>query len=260
MTELPGFAVLLARLLEHRGEAPADLARRAGAAEADLAALSAGAAPGQALLRRLAPALGLDTADLFEIAAVPLPEDLAPAGGMATTSIVGVVRFGKALPADRRAELRAFVASLPPARQTGRIEGLPALATDPRSPGNLLMRMVAARNLGWTGTAKIFHLLTGRYWMSTAYGRIASGETALTPDLLTDFALVLGLPPAELAALLGMPLPPLPPLPLLPPVPAGSPGPDESAVDAALLLRGLRRLGVEQLREAEDLARALQPG
>ncbi|MFB7671108.1 hypothetical protein ACFC26_06780 [Kitasatospora purpeofusca] len=249
MTELPGFAVLLARLLHHQGQEPAEFARRAGAGEADVVALLDGAAPDQALLRRLAPALGLDTADLFEIAAVPLPEDLAPAGGMATTSIVSVVRFGKALPADRRAELRAFVAGLPPARATGRIEGLPASAPapDPRSAGNLLMRMVATRNLGWTGTAKVFHLLTGRYWMSTAYGRIASGDERLTPDLLVDFATVLGLPASVPAALLGMPLPPDAPLP------------DASATDAALLLRGLGRLGVEQLREAEDLARALQP-
>lgn len=131
MTELPGFAVLLTRLLHHQGQEPAGFARRAGAGEADVVALLDGAAPDRALLRRLAPALGLDTADLFEIAAVPLPEDLAPAGGMATTSIVSVVRFGKALPADQRAELLAFVAGLPPARATGRIEGLPARPPPP---------------------------------------------------------------------------------------------------------------------------------
>ncbi|MFF2045676.1 hypothetical protein ACFVVX_35175 [Kitasatospora sp. NPDC058170] len=247
MTELPGFADLAARLLDHHGLEPADLARRAEVAGAELAAVLDGAAPDQALLRRLAPALGLDTADLFEIAALPLPEDLAPAGGMATTSIVGIVRFGKALPADRRAELRSFVASLPPTRQTGRIEGLPAAAPDPRSPGNLLMRMVAARNLGWTGTAKVFRLLTGRHWMADAYGRIATGAAALTPDLVADFAIVLGLPADGLAALLGMPLA------------QEVPRPDEAVADSALLLRDLRRLGVEQLREAEDLARALQP-
>ncbi|MFG3056354.1 hypothetical protein ACGFZP_36110 [Kitasatospora sp. NPDC048239] len=247
MTELPGFAALTARLLDHQGLEPADLARRADVAEAELAAVLDGAAPGEALLRRLAPALGLDTADLFEIAALPLPEDLVPAGGMATTSIVAVLRFGKALPADRRAELRSLVESLPHVRQPGRIEGLPVSAPDPRSPGNLLMRMVAARNLGWTGTGKVFRLLTGRSWMADAYGRIATGETSPTPDLVADFAVVLGLPADGLAALLGMPLPPDPPRP------------DEAAADSALLLRGLRRLGVGQLREAEDLARALQP-
>ncbi|WP_329491404.1 hypothetical protein OG618_33675 [Kitasatospora sp. NBC_01246] len=247
MTELPGFAALLARLLDHRGPEPAESARRAGVTDAELAAVLDGAAPDPALLRRLAPALGLDTADLFEIAALPLPADLAPAGGMATTSIVGVVRFGMALPADRRAELRSFVASLPPADRPGRIEGLPASAPDPASAGNLLMRMVATRNLGWTGTTKIFHLLTGRYWMSDAYGRISSGADAPAPDLVADFALVLGIPAGDLAALLGMPLPP------------ELPGPDAAVADAALLLRGLRRLGVAQLREAEDLARALQP-
>ncbi|MGV9271235.1 hypothetical protein ACWDRR_42105 [Kitasatospora sp. NPDC003701] len=248
MTELPGFAVLLARLLDHRGVEPAEQARRAGVAEAELTAVLAGGAPDPALLRRLAPVLGLDTADLFEIAALPLPEDLAPVGGMVTTSIASVVRFGTALPADRRAELRAFVASLPPARQVGRIEGLPASApaADPSSAGNLLMRMVTSRNLGWTGTAKVFRQLTGRYWMSDAYGRIASGAEALTPELVADFATVLGLPAGDLAALLGMPLPP------------EASRPDDAVADGALLLRGLRRLGVEQLREAEDLARSLQ--
>ncbi|MFJ9952424.1 hypothetical protein [Kitasatospora sp. NPDC091207] len=245
MTALPGFAVLMARLLDHRGLAPTEWARRAGVAEADLAEALDGGAPDEALLRRLAPALALDTADLFEIAAQPLPADLAPAGGMATTSIVSVVRFGTALPADRRAELRAFVASLPPSRQTGRIEGLPVFAPDPSSAGNLLMRMVASRNLGWTGTAKVFRHLTGRSWMADAYGRIATGGQEPTPDLVADFAVVLGLPAGDLAALLGVPLPP------------EVPRPDDAVADGALLLRDLRRLGVGQLREAEDLVRVL---
>ncbi|MFE2727623.1 hypothetical protein [Kitasatospora sp. NPDC059327] len=245
MTALPGFAALMLRLLDHRGLAPAEWARRAGVAEADLAEALDGGAPDPALLRRLAPALGLDTADLFEIAALPLPADLAPVGGMVTTSIVSVVRFGTALPADRRAELRSFVASLPPGGPTGRIEGLPVYASDPSSAGNLLMRMVASRNLGWTGTAKVFRHLTGRSWMADAYGRIAIGAQEPTPDLVADFAVVLGLPAGDLAALLGVPLPP------------EVPRPDGAVADGALLLRDLRRLGVGQLREAEDLARAL---
>lgn len=248
MIELPGFAVLLARLLDHRGLAPADLARQAEAAEPEVAAVLAGAAPEPALLRRLAPALGLDAADLFEFAALPLPEDLTPAGGMATTSITGVVRLVLALPPASRAELRAGVAELPSARHRGRIEGLPAALPDRHTPGNLLMRMVATRNLGWNGTAKVVQLLTGRSRMATVYGRIASGEAELTPELVADLATVLALPAADLAAVLGLPLSAEAP---------AAPAPGGAVTDAALLLRDLRRLGVEQLREAEDLARAL---
>ncbi|MEU9078563.1 hypothetical protein [Kitasatospora sp. NPDC048538] len=247
MIEFPGFATLLARLLDHRGLAPADLAGQAGAAEPEVAALLAGAGPDPVLLRRLAPALGLDAADLFELAALPLPEDLAPAGGMATTSITGVMRFALALPPEARAELRSHVAGLPSARQRGRIEGLPASVPYRHTPGNVLMRMVATRNLGWNGTAKAVQLLTGRSRMATVYGRIAADQTELTPDLVADLAVVLALPAADLAALLGLPLP------------EDAPAPGEAVRDTALLLRDLRRLGVEQLREAEDLARSLPP-
>ncbi|MFD8783706.1 hypothetical protein [Kitasatospora sp. NPDC059599] len=257
MIVLPGFADLLARLLDHRGLTPADLARRTeaaepaaagpGPAEAEVAALLAGAAPEPALLRRLGPALGLDAADLFQLAALPLPEDLAPAGGMATTTITGVVRFALALPPAARAELRSRVAELPPARHRGRIEGLPASVPDRHTPGNLVMRMVATRNLGWNGTAKAVQLLTGHSRMATVYGRIASGEAELTAELVADLAIVLALPAADLAAVVGLPLP------------ADAAVPSGAVTDAALLLRDLRCLGVEQLREAEDLARALSP-
>ncbi|MFJ4091376.1 hypothetical protein ACIPYS_07300 [Kitasatospora sp. NPDC089913] len=246
MSELPSFTVLLQRLLDHRGPESAPAAARADGPAS--AAVLAGATPDGPLLRDLAPALGLDPADLFEIADVPLPPDLAPGGGMVTTSVVGVLRLCRALPAERRGELLDFVAALPPSppsSQGARIEGLPARLPRSAQPGNLLMRLVAVRNLGWTGTAKVFRLLTGRSWMADAYGRIATGEQPVTPDLLVDFATVLAWPAPELAALLGVPLSGQPPVP-----------PAEVA-DTARLLVGLRRLGVAQLREAEDLARAL---
>ncbi|MFF1798576.1 hypothetical protein ACFVXQ_30915 [Kitasatospora sp. NPDC058263] len=81
MSELPGFAALLARLLDHRGPEPAESARRAGVTDAELAAVLDGAAPDPALLRRLAPALGLDTAFEIEIGTQPRQSYHAPAAG-----------------------------------------------------------------------------------------------------------------------------------------------------------------------------------
>src|SRR4051794_18836505 len=75
---LPGFDVLLGRLMEQRGLAPADLAERAGITEFDLRSVLAGIVPKDGLIRRLAPALSLHPADLFVLAWQDVPEDLTP--------------------------------------------------------------------------------------------------------------------------------------------------------------------------------------
>lgn len=51
------------------------------------------------------------------------------------------------------------------------------------------------------GTARTFLHLTGRYWSASTYGMVGHGRKELTPDLLADFATVLGIPADDLAVL-----------------------------------------------------------
>ena len=78
MANHPSFGVLLARLLKHRGTDITWLSAACGVAEPEIRPVIDGAAPDESLLRALAPALGFHTADLFVMADVPVPEDLAP--------------------------------------------------------------------------------------------------------------------------------------------------------------------------------------
>ncbi|MFJ1565523.1 hypothetical protein ACIOG8_15035 [Streptomyces erythrochromogenes] len=100
------------------------------------------------------------------------------------------------------------------------------------------------RNLGWSGTAKTFLLLTGRYWAASSYGRVGRGLTPLTADLVADFSTVLGVPAGILAAPAGVA-----------PTPATA-EPERCVRDAAGLLRDARRLTAGQLPQVFDFAEA----
>ncbi|MFE3037354.1 hypothetical protein ACFXKY_37590 [Streptomyces canus] len=86
MTEHPGFGALLARLLDHRGLGD----------------------PDAELLRRLAPALGLHTVDLFLLARQAVPDDLAPLDATAapwvksTAERRDLLRLVRSLPQEKR--------------------------------------------------------------------------------------------------------------------------------------------------------------
>jgi hypothetical protein len=78
MGKFPGFGVLLARLADYRGLSVRGLSALAAVPEPEVRAMLGGAEPGPSFLRRLAPALGLRPADIFVIAELPVPEQLAP--------------------------------------------------------------------------------------------------------------------------------------------------------------------------------------
>jgi hypothetical protein len=78
MAEGEDFGVLLGRLAERRQLDLDVLAQSADVGESELASLLRGGGPSSSLLRRLAPALGLHTPDLFVVAGVDVPDDLAP--------------------------------------------------------------------------------------------------------------------------------------------------------------------------------------
>lgn len=71
----PSFGVLLARLSAHRRLKIGALSRAAGVPEPEFQAVLDGVVPSPLLLRRLAPALDLRTADLFVSAEVSVPDE-----------------------------------------------------------------------------------------------------------------------------------------------------------------------------------------
>ena len=241
----PGFGVRLRGLLDGRRLDAGVVCRRADVDGSELSEVFRGAAPGPDLLRRLAPALGLRTADLFVIAGVALPDDLAPSGGRLRTGLPRVVRHAVALPREQLDVVRRFAASLPREDRTPPAPG-PPYERYPAGPGAVLMRMVRNRNLGRTATAQTFLLVTGRYWSAATYGMVGAGRVELTPELLIDFSAVLGVPAGDLAALSGVTLP------------DGLAAPDPAATGVAELIWDVRRLTTGQLEQVADLAASLR--
>jgi hypothetical protein len=123
------FGTRLARLLQHRGVV---------SVQAD--------EPDDDMLRRLAPALGLHTADLFLFAGRTLPDDLAPAeltGPWDVDALVGWRAYE--LDAAGRARLREFVDGLP-ARPVTRTRPFPSDGRE-LTAGTILRRLLENRNL-----------------------------------------------------------------------------------------------------------------
>ncbi|WP_329118218.1 hypothetical protein [Streptomyces sp. NBC_01465] len=243
MTEPSEFGTVLARLLAHRALGAGELAERAGVAADGLRAVLAGAHPGEEILRRLAPALGFHTADLFILAGLDVPDDLAPLDAGANQWASDIVMDGVRLPTAGRHELLRFVRSLPQ-------EDRPApFAPDQYqpfsdSPGARIIRMAWYRNLRRSGLAHAMGIVTPTYLSTSTYGGIGADRQELTPRLVTDFAALLGFDAAELAVLSGvlMPEPPPPPTP--------------KAVDAAALLWAARSLSAAQAESVAGLARS----
>lgn len=236
--------MLLTRLTHQRQLDIAVLARSARVAESELSATLRGAVPSPALLRRLAPALGLHTADLFAIAGLIMPLDLVPTDPAARPWVPNLMWFARELTPEARDRVHQYASALP---QLARRPADRLAAVQDRhssGPGALLMRMTRNRNLDWTRTAKVFLLLTGRYWSPATYGSVAFGLAALPPDLILDFATVLGIAADDLAALTGVSLT----------GPASAP--DPATAGLAELIWDVRRLTDDQVRAVILRARA----
>ncbi|WP_405945662.1 hypothetical protein OG588_01425 [Streptomyces prunicolor] len=248
MTEYPGFDVLLARLANRRQLDVVDLSRSTGIPESALRSVFAGAVPEPPLLRGIAPALRLRAADLFVIAGMPVPDDLAPLDARAGSMAASLVPDAMRLPREDRRLLRRLVRSLPQEYRTQPVETPRAHEQFGWGPGGVLVRMVRNRNLSWGGTARTFLSLTGRYWAASTYGAVGHGRKELTSDLVADFSTVLDVPADTLSVLTGVDLPDV----VLPPDPA--------AADVAELLWDVRRLTVEQVGQVGDTARSMLHG
>ncbi|MFD8073264.1 hypothetical protein ACFV3E_11490 [Streptomyces sp. NPDC059718] len=221
------FAVLLERLTAHR--------RPAGAA-------GESGPPTPSTLRRLAPTLGLHTPDLFVIAGVEVPGDLAPVDPKAGRHVPDLVRHAVALPFRQRTVLRRYVASLPPQERAAPFPAPPPHERYPDGPGAVLMGLARNRNLGWLATAKTFFLVTGRCWSAATYGGVGRGTVPLTAGLLADFCAVLDVPSDDLAALTGVALPDV------------SPAATSSTAGVAELIWDVRRLTEDRLLAVTELA------
>ncbi|MFF2785736.1 hypothetical protein ACFVT6_03015 [Streptomyces sp. NPDC058049] len=244
MSEHPGFGVMLAWLLDHRDLRVQELADRAGSMTIEVRAVLAGEAPGEGLLRRIAPVLGFHAVDLFILAGLAVPDDLAPLDAAAERWAPRIAMDAVHLPAPERRELLQLVRSLPQEERPSvfTAKWLAAHA----GPGGRVIRMLQYRNLDRLGMAQLLAVVTPTYLSAATYSVIGSGGAELTPRLVTDSAALLGIDARELAVLTGVDLREVP----LPPAP--------EAVDAAALLWEVRRLSAAQAQRVSELARSMR--
>jgi hypothetical protein len=246
----PSFGPLLARLMVYRGLAVSSLSQAAAVSAGELQALVTGEAPpNPSVLMKLAPSLGLHTADLFVIAGLAVPGELAPADLTAGQLIGSLVWDAIRLPADQRARLRHFSMSLPQEPRTPK-EPLPSMVKqDGAGFGAMLVRMLCDnRNLrNWRDAAVYLACLTdGRMYVSpSTIAMIGHGQSALTPEWLVGFATALGIPISSLTAITGIEVPP------------GDTREDAAAADVAELVWDARRLTRTQLQDVCVQARSM---
>lgn len=206
-----------------------------------------GVVPSPSLLRRLAPALRLHVADLFVIAGVAVPEELAPLDANARVWVRRLVGRAVYLSPEHRRRLLRLVRSLPQWDRTQPVP--PPQKREQYEPGfgAVLVRMLGNRNLDWSGGVWALGLLTRHLYLSAAtIGMVGHGRKELTPDLLVGFATVLGIPADDLAAITGI-------------EPAGdiSP-PNPAAAEVAELIWEVRRLTADQVRQVCDEAESMR--
>ncbi|MGK5684142.1 XRE family transcriptional regulator [Actinoplanes sp. URMC 104] len=204
-----------------------------------------GGGPDPGLLRRVAPALGLHTSDLFVIVDEPVPDDLTP---LDTTGGAALLAWPMTYLPGAVPRLREFVASLPQLpRPPGPRPPVPSFQHYPDGPGGLLLRLLHNRNLTWTGAAKyLLGLGRGDALSASTIGMIGHGRKALTPELLTRIAALLDIPARDLSALTGVDVAVLD-RPVHP-----------DAAGAAALLWEARRLTGAQLSRVHDRAHVLR--
>ncbi|GGR07179.1 hypothetical protein [Kitasatospora griseola] len=239
------FATILARLLKHRGTEPSELSSASGLPVAELQGILAGTPPLVPQLDLLAPALGFHAADLYLMAGIVVPEALAHRSqtGYGKAKLVATARV---LPADRLAHLVDLVEGLP--RESLEILPAPPQIFDPRTAGFgavLVNLLWYGRNLRTRDMATILATLTDLTLSGPTIPAVGTGAAALTPKIAAAFATVLGLPPEDVMAMAGLPLP-------HPPART-----DPRAPEMASLLWLCRHLTNDQLRSVGREANAM---
>ncbi|MET9855703.1 hypothetical protein ABZY57_22505 [Streptomyces sp. NPDC006450] len=245
MAEYPGFGAMLACLLDRREVGAQEWADRAELSADEVRAVLAGDGPGEELLRRLAPPLGFHAVDLFILAGLAVPDDMAPLDAAAAMWVGNAARHAARLPAGGRRALLQVIRSMPQEERRSSFVPKPPVPLV-GGPGAGAIRMLQYRNLNWSGMARTLASVTPTYLSAATYGAIGSGRKELTPALVRDIAVLLGIDARDLAVLTGVILRAVPP----PPTP--------EAVDTADLLWEARRLSTEQARQVSALASSMR--
>jgi transcriptional regulator with XRE-family HTH domain len=177
------------------------LARDAGVSSAELAAvIKNGVVPSPDLLRKLAPALDIHTADLFVIAGLPVPDDLASAWPTSPWDVGSILRAAIRMNADQRSRLEALVSSLTVQPRTGS-----APADDyPDTPGALVLRLLRNRNIRPYNARILKAVGDGPYVSDSTVAGLGPGRVVITAQYVTAFAYLLGYPPGDVVAVTGV--------------------------------------------------------
>ena len=208
MVERSPFGVRLWRLLECRRPTVvtkmehmvASLAQQAGVSSSALDDLLEGAEPSPDMLLLLAPALGIHAADMFVIAGLRVPQDLASAWPTSPWDVGSLVEYAVRLPASRVGELDELIRSLPIHARTD-----PAPDDDyPEGPGALLLRLQRNRNIRPYRAIVLAAVGGGPYVSAATVAGLGPGHVVLTPQYVTAFAHVLGYAPEDVVALAGV--------------------------------------------------------
>lgn len=203
MAECPGFDVILAGLIARRRLGAAALAEQAGVTEAGLQAALEGAVPSQALLRQLAPALGLHRADLLAIAWADVPKDLAARDWRVGMSLCRLVGDATRLAPGQVRELRKRARLMPQEPRPP----LPLTLPQPkRTPGGMVLRLLANRNLEQTAGYAIW-AMSGRVLSGVTPASCGRSGKDLTREELTDYISVLDISAADMSIVTGVDLP-----------------------------------------------------
>ncbi|RSS84296.1 hypothetical protein [Streptomyces sp. WAC06614] len=170
---------------------------------ADAVSLPPAWPPTDEFLDDLTKRTGLRTHDLLLVADLPVPatawlfdETAGASSSLLSRSLV--------LPPSGRQLLRTRARSMT----------APADTLTPRQPrpyeqyppgfGSLLLRMLALRNLNWSGAAKVMCLMSGVCKAASTIGAVGRGAKELDAEMLDGFAATLGIPVAVLGELTGV--------------------------------------------------------
>lgn len=236
---------MLSRLLAHRKLDAGVLAAAAGVPEPELAAVLGGAEPSASLMRGLAPALGLHTSDLFLIAGRRVPDDLATTGPKIPGISSLVWCMANVPEAGRR--VHELVRDQP--RQAH-----PEQASTPVYDkwfvpgfGATLLRLFGNRNMKSTDAVKALYLLA-RFgpWSASTLHMVGHRRKEVSADLVAACAVVLGIPPGDLAALAGVDVPDRPPYV------------DPATPETVELIWEARNLTGEQMRYLDDQSHVIR--
>jgi hypothetical protein len=237
------FAVLLSRLIDARQLDVQALSHLAQVPELEVLGALECISPSPLLLRQLAVALNLHTADLVVMAGLPLSQDLLPLDARAQVWIPRLVAHAMHLPEEGRFRLRQLAQSIP--REVVDPPGLALRSYEqyPPSGGALFVRMLANRNLDWSASAKVLYQMTGEYLAASTIGAIGHGRKKLTADLVAGLGTVLGMQVSDLSGLTGFEFP------------GGMLG--RAAPGVAELIWDIRRLTAHQVRRLNEEAKSM---